>query len=120
MDSILTSIKKMLGITEDYIQFDVDLIIHINSVLSILTQMGVGPTTGFVVTDKTQKWNDWFTLTNDMELIKTYVFLRVKMIFDPPGVATVAKSYEQLIREIECRLFVVTDPPLVVETEVTH
>lgn len=118
MDSILTSIKKMLGITEEYTQFDQDLIIHINTVLSILTQMGIGPSSGFIITNSNQKWNDWFTITNDMNLIKTYVYLRVKMLFDPPTIATVVKSNEESIREIGCRLFMLTDLPLVIEEEV--
>ena len=117
-ESILTSIKKMLGITESYTQFDMDLIIHINSVISILTQLGVGPETGFIISDKNKTWADWFTQSNDLESVKTYILLRVRLIFDPPANSTVVKAYEEIIRELTFRLQVTADPPLeIVEEE---
>ena len=114
MDSILTTIKKMLGITEEYTQFDVDLIVHINSIISRLTQMGLGDSTGFTISDKTAKWSDWIT-TKDLEPVKTYIYLRVKLLFDPPSNGTVAKSYEQIIKELEWCLFITVDPPFIEE-----
>lgn len=100
---------------EDYTQFDIDLIIHINSMISALTQIGVGPSTGFVITDKTATWADWFDQENSLESVKSYILLRVKLIFDPPSNATVAKAYEEIIRELTFRLYVTTDPPVPVE-----
>ena len=115
MDSILNSIKKLLGITADYTQFDTDITIHINTIISILSQIGVGPTTGFVITSATDKWSDWLTTSTDLESVKTYIYLRVRLLFDPPTNSAVTKSYEQIIRELECRLLTTTDPPLVDE-----
>lgn len=103
-DSILTSIKKMLGIMEEYEHFDMDLTIHINTVLSILTQLGVGPSTGFSITDKTTTWSDWTSLPEDLELVKTYLFLRTRLLFDPPTSGSVASSYEDVIKELEWRM----------------
>jgi len=115
MTSILTSIKKMLGIAEEYTQFDIDLIIHINAVLSILTQTGVGPPEGFSIADKNKTWIDWLTTSTDLEAVKTYVYLRVRLLFDPPTNSAVTKSYEQIIKELEWRIMVTVDPELVVE-----
>ena len=71
-ESILTSIKKMLGIDADYKHFDADLIMHINSVFSILTQMGVGPTNGFSITDATEKWTDFISeKSNQYSMVKS-------------------------------------------------
>ena len=83
MDSILNSIKKLLGITAEYTQFDTDITIHINTIISILSQIGVGPTTGFVITSATDKWSDWLTTSTDLESVKTYIYLRVRLLFDP-------------------------------------
>lgn len=115
MNSILTSIKKMLGIAEDYTQFDTDLTIHINTVLSILTQIGVGPPEGFSIADKAKTWADWLTTSTDLEAVKTYVYLRVRLLFDPPTNSAVTKSYEQIVKELEWRILVTVDPELVVE-----
>ena len=115
MDSILTSIKKLLGITEEYTQFDVDITMYINTIISVLTQIGVGSNIGFIVNDATDTWDDWLTTSTDLESVKTYIYLRVRLLFDPPTNSAVTKSYEQIIRELECRLLTTTDPPLVEE-----
>ena len=115
MESILSTIKKMLGITEEYTQFDTDITIHINSIISVLTQIGVGPASGFLVVDKSNKWTDWLTTSTDLESVKTYIYLGVRLLFDPPTNSAVTKSYEQIIRELECRLLTTTDPPLIEE-----
>lgn len=104
MDSILTSVKKLLGITEDYEHFDTDIIIHINSVFSILTQLGVGPENGFYIRDKTAVWNNFITDDTKLEMVKTYVFLKVKMLFDPPASSSVASAMEKAATELEWRL----------------
>ena len=104
MISILTSVKKMLGIAEDYEHFDMDLIIHINSVFFILTQLGVGPSEGFTIQDKNAVWSDFIPEEEYLESVKTYVYLKVRMIFDPPLSTTVQNSMTSLINEIESRL----------------
>lgn len=106
MESILTSIKKMLGIAEEYNHFDSDLIIHINSVFVILNQIGVGPTEGFVIVDKEDKWNDYTKSEIKIEHVKSYVYLKVKLIFDPPLSNAVTEAYNKLISELEWRLLV--------------
>lgn len=104
MNSILTSIKKMLGITEEYEHFDGDLIIHINSVLAILTQLGVGPKEGFKIIDKNDRWSDFIQDTNKLENVKSYVYLKVKLIFDPPQSSIVIEATNKLISELEWRM----------------
>lgn len=104
MDSILTTIKKMFGISEDDTSFDTDLIININSVLMILKQMGVGPETYFFIQDKTAVWSDFIGERTDLEAIKTYVFLKVRLMFDPPSSSFVLDSIKNQISELEFRL----------------
>lgn len=109
MESILTSIKKLLGITEEYEHFDQDLIIHINSVLSILTQLGVGPSDGFSISDKTATWNDFIADDTQLEQIKSYVYMKVRLLFDPPLSTAVSESINRMISELEYRIFVTID-----------
>lgn len=110
MESILTSIKKMLGIVEDYTHFDTDLVMHINSTLSILTQLGVGPSEGFSIKDKAACWVEYIPENHNLEMIKTYVYLKVKMMFDPPTSSAVMEAYKQTISELEWRILVEVDP----------
>lgn len=109
MDSILTSIKKLLGITAEYTQFDADLIIHINSVFSILTQLGVGPSTGFSIHDEYSVWADFLPEDPRLEMVKTYVYLKVRLMFDPPDRSAVADAMKRQIDELEFRLNVAAD-----------
>lgn len=109
MESILISIKKLLGITEDYNHFDTDLIIHINTVLSILTQLGVGPEEGYAIKDSTAVWNDFIPNDSRLELIKSYVYLKVKLLFDPPLSSAVIESINRQISEFEWRLNVAAE-----------
>lgn len=104
MESILTSIKKLLGITEEYEHFDPDIIMHINSVFMILTQMGVGPSEGFIIEDDTSTWSDFVPDTIPIESVKSYVYLKVKLLFDPPASSAVAESMNRMISEFEWRL----------------
>ena len=104
MESILTSIKKMLGITEDYEHFDSDLIIHINSVFSILTQLGVGPSEGFSIKNKTDVWSDFIPNDPKIESVKSYIYMKVKLLFDPPLSSTVMEAMNRMISELEWRL----------------
>ena len=109
MDSILTSIKKILGITEEYEHFDPDLIMHINTVFSILNQLGVGPKSPFSIQDKTATWNDFIQDNDKIEMVKSYMGLKVKLLFDPPLQSSVIESMNKLISELEFRLNVACD-----------
>lgn len=102
--SILNSIKKILGLAPDYTVFDVDIILHINSVLTTLTQLGIGPGEGFMIEDDSVTWEQF--IADDLELnsVKTYVFLRVKMLFDPPQTSYLISAANDQIRELEWRL----------------
>lgn len=105
MESILTSIKKLIGITEDYKHFDTDLIIHINSVFMILSQMGIGPDNGFSISDETTTWNDYLPEGNkNFEAVKTYMYLKTRIVFDPPQSSSTMEAMKQTINELEWRL----------------
>lgn len=104
MESILLSIKKLLGIAEDYKHFDVDIIMHINSVFPTLRQLGVGPTNGFTISDEQALWTDFLGESNNLEDVKTYVYLKVKLIFDPPLSSVVTDSMNRMISELEWRI----------------
>jgi len=107
MDSILTSIKKLLGLEEDYTQFDSDIIIHINTALFRLRTLGVGVADtdispgAFKIEDKTQVWSDLLDDRIDIESIKTHIYLKVKLVFDPPQTSFVIESYNRQIQELE-------------------
>ena len=104
MESILTSIKKLLGMTEDYTAYDDQIIIHVNSVFMILTQLGIGPENGFAIKDKEAIWNDFVSDETKLELVKSYVYLKVKLLFDPPSNSSVIESINRQINEFEWRL----------------
>lgn len=105
MESILTSIKKLLGIDEDYEAFDNDIVMHINSVFMILNQLGIGPADGFSIDDKTTSWNDYLGSKMKMlNAVKTYTYLKVKLLFDPPASSAAIESINRLISELEWRL----------------
>jgi hypothetical protein len=110
MESILTSVKKMLGIPEDYEHFDADLIMHINSVFMILTQLGVGPAEGFTIMDEDATWNDFIQDNKKIQSVKSYMYLKVRLLFDPPLSSAVIDSMTRLINELEWRLNVAVDP----------
>lgn len=110
-ESILTSIKKLLGIDENYKHFDADIIMHINSVFSILTQMGVGPSNGFSISGKDDTWSAFITdKPNIFSLVKSYVYMKVRLLFDPPLSSAAIESINRQISEFEWRLFVAADP----------
>lgn len=104
MDSILTSIKKLLGIAEDQTNFDADIIMHINSVFMILTDLGVGPAEGFTIQDEYSYWDSFIPKNQSLELVKSYMYLKVKLLFDPPLNSSVLTSMEKSISEYEWRL----------------
>ena len=110
MESILTSIKKMLGIAEEYTHFDADIIMHINTVFMTLTQLGVGPSEGFFIEDNSTYWIDFIPDLNKLQAVKTYMFLRVKIVFDPGSVgSSTLAAYERQIQEYEWRLNVAAE-----------
>lgn len=104
MDSILTSVKKLLGITEDYEHFDPDIILHINSVFSILTQLGIGPAEGFTISSKEEVWSDYTQDEKALEMVKSYVFQKVRLLFDPPVSSVLMEAVKNSIAELEWRL----------------
>lgn len=121
-DSILTSTKKVLGIDESYTAFDVDVIMHINSVLSTLHQLGIGPAEGFAIEDAATTWSQLLNDDPRFNSVKTYVFLRVRLLFDPPGTSYLINALENQVKELEWRLNVkreeeaYVDPFLTVES----
>lgn len=109
MESILTSIKAMLGITEDYTHFDTELIMHINSAFSILAQIGVGPSAGFSIHDSYTTWSDFMAQDSRLEMVKTYMYQKVKFMFDPPDRSSIKDVMQKQIEEFEFRLSIAAD-----------
>ena len=107
--SILNSTKKMLGLDPDYDVFDLDVLMHINSVFTTLTQLGVGPVEGFQIEDDSATWDTFLGTDPKLNQAKTYVFLRVKLLFDPPQTSFVADSYSRQIEQLEWRLNVTAE-----------
>lgn len=122
-DSILKSTKKILGVDPEYTVFDLDIITHINTAFSTLNQLGLGPVTGFMIEDEEAVWSD-FNLADDKKInsVRTYVFLKVRLLFDPPTTSYLIAVFERQITELEWRLnirreedqWVDPDPPAVV------
>ena len=104
--SILLSTKKILGIAPDYTVFDLDILTHINSAFSTLTQLGVGPAIGFMIEDADTEWDEFFGDVLDIQWnsVKTYVYLRVRQVFDPPTTSFAIQAFQDQIRELEWRL----------------
>lgn len=110
-DSILISMKKLLGIPKEYTHFDADIIMHVNSVFSILTQLGVGPSDGFIIEDDSALWTEFMPTDPRLELVKSYMHLRVKLLFDSTTMSSaVMDSINRQISEFEWRLQVAAEP----------
>lgn len=110
-DSILQTIKKMIGGWNDETAFDTDLIIHINSVFNVLHQLGVGPKTPFKISGNNETWSDFFGEENTLtELVKTYMYTKVKLAFDPPSTSFGIDALNEIAKEAEWRLNVMVDP----------
>lgn len=105
-ESILNTIKKMLGLDADYEAFDTDIIVLINSVLMVLSQLGIGPDEGYSITGSYETWREVLGDRIDLDAVQTYVYLRVKTLFDPPASGTVMEAYENAIKELEWRLVI--------------
>ena len=108
MDSILNSIKKLLGITEEYMHFDEDIVLQINSAFSTLNQLGVGPEEGFSIEDASAVWSD-FINDDRLNFVKTFVQIKVKLAFDPPASGTLIDSYNRQLDELTWRLSIVNN-----------
>lgn len=109
MESILTSVKKILGISEDDESFDVDIIIHINTAFMILAQLGVDSAEGFAISDKSSTWDEVTPDDKSVEAIKTYIALKVRMIFDPPTSSSMNEAIKNTIAELESRILYIVD-----------
>lgn len=109
MESILTSIKVMLGIGEDYTQFDPELVLFINSAINKLIQLGVGPDEGFAITGIDETWEDLVDGKGNVEMAKEYVYLDVRTVFDPPSNAFVMSAFKEQQQELAWRLTVAYD-----------
>lgn len=108
-ESILISIKKLLGILAEYTEFDTDIIMHINSTFMILTQLGIGPSDGFMIEDESSVWSDFISDSANLNLVKTYIYQRVRLMFDPPTSSMLLDALKEQIREFEWRMNVAVD-----------
>lgn len=109
MESILTSIKKLLGIDEEYDAFDPDIIIHINSTFATLNQLGIGPENGFRIEGEDATWFDYTENNLLIENVKTYIYLKVRLVFDPPTSGSLIEAIKTEIKELEWRLNVTAE-----------
>lgn len=110
MENILDSIKKLLGIDEADLNFDQELIMHINSVFMVLNQLGVGPVGGFKISSNEEVWTDFVGTRLDLESVKSYIYLKVRLLFDPPQNSFLVAAIEKQIEENEWRLQVQVEP----------
>ena len=108
--SILTSIKKLLGIAEEDTSFDQDIIMHINTVFAILAQLGVGPANGFSIEDDGAIWSDYLGNVTNLELVKSYIYMKVRSMFDPPTSSILVDAMNKNISELEWRINTMVDP----------
>ena len=108
--SILDSVKKDLGIMPDYTHFDPDIIMDINTALSILTQLGVGPASGFSISDNTAEWDDFIPDDPRLEMVKSYVSKKTKQLFDPPNTGPLSDAFNKVLDELVWRINVAVDP----------
>lgn len=108
-DSILLTIKKLLGFTPEYDAFDTDIIININMTFNILNQLGVGPSTGFSITGPDETWDQYISDMRKFEMVKTYIYLKVKKIFDPGTSSALNAAIDEQIKELEWRLNIQTE-----------
>ena len=103
-NSILTSTKKTLGLADDYVAFDEDVLTHINAAFSTLTDLGVGQVDGFSIEDDTALWTSYDVPLDQLSMVKTYIYLKVKILFDPPATSFHGTAAENQIKEFEWRL----------------
>lgn len=113
--SILNSTKKILGIAAEYKAFDLDVMTQINSALSALTQLGVGPEEGFSISDEFAEWGDLLGSDKRLNSVQNYVYMKVRLAFDPPATSFAITAIQEQIKEMEWRIVVATTPPVVFE-----
>lgn len=111
-DSILDMTKKALGIDSDYTAFDIDVVMHINSVFLTLNQLGVGPLEGFAIQDSETTWEEYTVDDLNLNAVKSYMYLRVRLLFDPPTTSFTIEAMDKQVKELEWRLCLHMDPPL--------
>lgn len=117
MESILTSIKKLIGYDEADDSFDTDLIMHINSVLAILRQLGVGPSEGFRIKDESTTWDEFIPEEQFLDDVKTFVYLKVRLIFDPPQSSAMMDAMNRTLSELEWRINIAAEELISAEKE---
>lgn len=103
-ENILASIKKLLGLEEAYTPFDTDIMMHVNTAFMSLQQLGVGPVTGYYLSTGLETWPEFFGTYTDLQGVKTYIYFKVRLAFDPPSTSFVLASIEKQIAELEWRL----------------
>lgn len=108
-DSILESVKKSLGLESGYAAFDSDIVMHINSVLSTLAQLGVGPPAGVHIEDNNAEWSELLGVDNRLNMAKSYIYAKVRLLFDPPSTSFGITALEKVVSEWEWRLNVQAD-----------
>lgn len=108
-ESILDSVKKVCGINYDYTAFDEEIILHTNSILMVINQIGIGGDRPFVIHGEEEAWSDFLEDDSTIEAVKTYVGLRVKVIFDHTLSSSVVNSINEITKELEWRLYVIAD-----------
>lgn len=113
--SILLSTKKILGLEPSYSPFDEDIIIHINSTFSVLEQLGIGPDETFFIEDETATWDDYGVARKYLNIVRSYIFLKVRLLFDPPTTSFHIQATEEQIKQFEWRLNVMRENTLLEE-----
>ena len=109
-ESILKTIKQLIGCPDDFEQFDLDLIVHINSAFATLTQLGVGPKEGYRITGADNAWSEFEDNVQKLSLIKDYVYIKTRLLFDPPTSGSLMDSLKEQLKEMEWRLYMLYDP----------
>lgn len=102
--SILDDVKKLIGLDASYTAFDLDVMTHINTVFTGLSALGIGPAGGFMITGNTETWDSYIGTDLDLNSVKTYIFMRVRMIFDPPTITAVIDAMKEEIQKLEVLL----------------
>lgn len=109
-ESILKTIKQLIGCPDDFEQFDLDLIVHINSAFATLTHLGVGPKEGYRITGVDNAWGEFEDDAQKLSLIKDYVYIKTRLLFDPPTSGSLMDSLKEQLNEMEWRLYMIYDP----------
>lgn len=109
-ESILKTIKQLIGCPDDFEQFDLDLMIHINLAFATLTNLGVGPKEGYRITGVDNVWSEFETDDQKLSLVKDYVYIKTRLLFDPPATGSLMDSLKEQLKEMEFRLYILYYP----------